>query len=79
MQLMTYLENRRRKTSVVASGMLLYPTVGNHYEFTNKIWDYNVSIFNVDLNKEWKEIHNDLIQIINKHLEYKPEDRQEAA
>lgn len=73
MQLMTYLENRRRKTSVVASGMLLYPTVGNHYEFTNKIWDYNVSIFNIDLNKEWKEIHNELIQIITKHLEYKPE------
>lgn len=68
MQLMTYLENRKRSTGEIPSGILLYPTIDKHYEFTNKIWDYNVSIYNINLNEDWSDIKYNLIRLIDKHV-----------
>lgn len=66
MQLMTYLENRKRRAGENSIGILLYPTIDSHYEISNTIWDYRVHIVNIDLSQDWKSIRSSLIKIIGR-------------
>ncbi|EPZ49897.1 McrBC 5-methylcytosine restriction system component [Bacteriovorax sp. BAL6_X] len=79
MQLMTYLENRRRSCKEKAIGILLYPTIDQTYEVSNNIWDYNIHIMNIDLSEDWSSIKSNLINLITKVEVFKNTYAQKAA
>lgn len=62
-QLFAYLSNYKM-TSKELVGILLYPRVNQTLDLTYKIHDFKVKICTVDLSKDWRLIHNRLIEIV---------------
>jgi 5-methylcytosine-specific restriction enzyme subunit McrC len=46
-------------------GMLIYPTVGYHVKESYKIANHRIIIRTLDLNQNWRQIHNELLGFIS--------------
>ncbi len=65
-QLFAYLINNESKGGVnlESEGILLYPTVNEEVDLEYFIQGHRISIKTLNLNQEWQEIHNRLLEII---------------
>jgi 5-methylcytosine-specific restriction enzyme subunit McrC len=67
-QLYAYLQNIKSKKSHAMNrcceGILLYPTVGTDLNETYSIGGHKISVRTVDLSKDWRSIHQELLNII---------------
>jgi len=65
-QLFAYLKNLSAKGGINknCSGILLYPTVDRDVNLSYMFDEHKVMIRTINLNKDWKLIHNDLINIL---------------
>jgi len=54
------MENEGR----IVEGMLLYPTVGTSLDLKYRLQGHSIRIATVDLNSDWKSIHNRLLELI---------------
>ena len=65
-QIFAYLKNVEKKGGVSENceGILLYPTVNNKLNESANIQGHKVSIRTIDLNQDHREIHKDLLEII---------------
>ena len=65
-QLFSYLLNQRTadERTRTATGILLYPTTGKDYDLNFKFENHPISIKTVNLNKNWKNIHRRLKEIV---------------
>lgn len=66
-QLFSYLKNIEKKSSkdYNAMGILLYPRVNRDLNLRYHIHGHDMRIHTVDLNREWKHIHNRLKEIVS--------------
>lgn len=66
-QLSSYLENIEIKggININCEGILVYPTIDKSLDLKYKKGEHLLKIKTIDLNQPWKDIHNDLIDIIN--------------
>ena len=68
-QLMSYLTNAGSTPGRELKGMLIYPrvdcTLRGHYS----IQGYRVAIQTVDLNQEWRSIHDELLAMMDSALD----------
>jgi 5-methylcytosine-specific restriction enzyme subunit McrC len=66
-QLFAYLKNIERRSEVdcSAEGILLYPTVKEEVRFSAMIQGHRMSARTIDLAKPWKEIHYDLLSVLD--------------
>lgn len=66
-QIMTYLRTLENNhgPDVVAEGMLLYPVVSRVVRESYVIEGHQVSICTLDLSKDWREIHEELLELAN--------------
>lgn len=65
-QIYSYLKNNENKSlkDKVAEGILLYPKVGKGLHLNYIIEGHKVSIYTLDLNTKWQDIHEQLLEII---------------
>jgi 5-methylcytosine-specific restriction enzyme subunit McrC len=64
-QLMAYLKNLEDDgINKYCEGILLYPTVGEDLDLRHEIWAHRVSVHTVNLNQDWRLIHNRLLRLI---------------
>ena len=67
-QLYSYLRNVEETDShpqnKSAQGILLYPTVTKNYSEAYTIGGHELKIVTIDLNKNWNEIENNLLNLI---------------
>ena len=67
-QLYAYLRNAQQKKGWEDSqGMLLYPAVGEEFDYTFEIDSHPVRIASVNLDNTWKEIHERLLSLLKPH------------
>jgi len=67
-QLFSYLKNLEAKggTNINCSGILLYPTVSSDPKGEGMMLNgHKVMVKTINLNQDWKLIHNDLIELLN--------------
>jgi 5-methylcytosine-specific restriction enzyme subunit McrC len=66
-QIFSYLLNQEDNSpkTLCATGILLYPTIENEYNFNFKYKDHLVQIRTINLNSNWKNISSRLLEIIN--------------
>ena len=63
-QLFTYMHHMAlRYTTKQVDGILIYPTVGTELSADYLISGRNVRAITIDLNRQWPEIHNELLSI----------------
>ena len=64
-QLSTYLAHvKKRDPGKELSGLLIYPTNGQHLRLNYRLLEIPVTIATVDLSDEWQSIHDKLIDLI---------------
>ena len=65
-QLLAYLRNREATEApgAVHEGILLYPTVGQPISARVRLEGHKIQARSIDLSKDWKDIHDDMLQII---------------
>ena len=65
-QLLAYLRNREATEAPGAmhEGILLYPTVGQAVSARVRLEGHRIQARSIDLSKDWKDIHHDMLQII---------------
>ena len=65
-QLLAYLRNREATEAPGAmhEGILLYPTVGEAVSAKVRLEGHRIQARSIDLSKDWKDIHHDMLQII---------------
>ncbi|MDE0380479.1 MAG: hypothetical protein OXN86_08265 [Chloroflexota bacterium] len=65
-QLLAYLRNREatEAAGAVHEGLLLYPTVGEAISAKVRLEGHRIQARSIDLSKNWKDIHDDMLQII---------------
>lgn len=65
-QLLAYLRNREATEAPGAmhEGILLYPTVGEAISAKVRLEGHRIQARSIDLSKDWKAIHHDMLQII---------------
>ena len=65
-QLLAYLRNREATEApgAVHEGILLYPTVGQAVSARVRLEGHRIHARSIDLSKDWKDIHHDMLQII---------------
>ena len=65
-QLFAYLKNVENKDVLSSNcqGVLLYPTIDNDIKLDYKHGNHKVSVRTIDLNQDWKKIHNQLLEIV---------------
>ena len=65
-QLLAYLRNREATEApgAVHEGILLYPTVGQAVSARVRLEGHQIQARSIDLSKDWKDIHHDMLQII---------------
>jgi 5-methylcytosine-specific restriction enzyme subunit McrC len=67
-QLYAYLRNieykEKSRLNEVADGILLYPTIQKEYDQTYQMGSHRVKIVTVNLDQEWRKIHERLIDIL---------------
>jgi 5-methylcytosine-specific restriction enzyme subunit McrC len=64
-QLVSYLSNMRLCEPIAPEGILLYPAVDEgtaEYRYT--ILGHRVTVRNLNLNRPWKEIHDDMLKMV---------------
>lgn len=66
-QLFAYLKNDEYYSGKKATGILLYPKVHKSVDLKFNIHGFPIKICTVDLNSEWQNIHNRLLQIVTKN------------
>lgn len=66
-QIYTYVNNSAKKTipGQRVDGLLLYPKVDGNIDCDYSIQGHRISVKMVDLNNEWEEIHQRLLDIVN--------------
>jgi 5-methylcytosine-specific restriction enzyme subunit McrC len=66
-QIFSYLLNQEDNSqkTLCATGILLYPTIENEYNFNFKYKNHSVQIRTINLNSNWKNISSRLLKIIN--------------
>jgi len=66
-QLLAYLKNLecRGEENINSEGILLYPTVSQKLDLEYSIQGHRVVVRTIDLNQDWRTIHDDLLAIIN--------------
>jgi 5-methylcytosine-specific restriction enzyme subunit McrC len=66
-QLFSYLLNQQTADpkTTNATGILIYPTIGQEYNLSFKYVNHNIHIKTLNLDQDWKEIADRLKQIIN--------------
>jgi 5-methylcytosine-specific restriction enzyme subunit McrC len=72
-QLFAYLKNIENKdeSCQAGEGILLYPTAGYDLDLKYEIQGHKVSIKTVNLAKEWQDIHESLMNIIDVEVSIK--------
>jgi 5-methylcytosine-specific restriction enzyme subunit McrC len=63
-QLFAYLSNHTRSAEKETAGMLLYPKTGKELNLSYKIKGFPVKICTVDLDRDWKVIHERLVELV---------------
>jgi len=65
-QLFSYLMNQEEGTEKTKNtiGILLYPTIEKDYDLNFKYREHNIKIRTVNLNTDWRNIHERLLEII---------------
>ena len=65
-QVLAYLRNREATEApgAVHEGILLYPTVGQAVSVNVRLEGHVIQARSIDLSKDWKDIHHDMLQII---------------
>ncbi|MDP3842656.1 MAG: 5-methylcytosine-specific restriction endonuclease system specificity protein McrC [Oxalobacteraceae bacterium] len=63
-QLMSYLTNAKRPEGETLQGMLIYPRVDRTLREQYKIQGYGVMVATVDLNRDWKDVKGEIIELI---------------
>ena len=66
-QIFAYLMNIEHlvKDDVICEGILLYPTVESELDYSRTIKGHRITVKTINLNQEWKCIHDNLLNIIN--------------
>jgi len=66
-QLFSYLMNQENenKRTTFSTGILLYPTIERDYNLDYKYKDHKIQIRTINLNTNWKNISNRLMEIID--------------
>jgi len=66
-QLFSYLKNQESDLEITKTceGILLYPAVGNDFEFIYNYENHRIKVTSINLNKDWFDIKNDLLKIIS--------------
>lgn len=62
-QLMSYLSNASSDDGVSLAGMLIYPRVDRELRQKYVIQGYPVYVGTLDLNKDWQEVHSELVAL----------------
>jgi 5-methylcytosine-specific restriction enzyme subunit McrC len=64
-QLMAYLRNKSVESGwETVNGILLYPAVNHHLDLEFTLWGHKVAIRSIDLDQEWQDIHNRMLEIL---------------
>lgn len=64
-QIFAYLENMAAACpGLVCEGMLLYPVVEQPFAFTYQLKGYRIAIRSINLAQPWREIHQDMLGLI---------------
>jgi 5-methylcytosine-specific restriction enzyme subunit McrC len=66
-QLFAYLNNHKKAVGKKTSGVLLYPRVNQTLNLSYSIMGHPLKVVTVDLNSEWKSIHQRLIEIVSEN------------
>ena len=67
-QIHAYVDNQSNpldELSQRCEGILLYPTVNKTLGKTYQMGNHKITIQTINLNQDWKGIHNDLLEVIN--------------
>ena len=66
-QMFSYLKNAEAKGDLYknSTGVLLYPRVDKELDNVYRLQNHNLKICTVDLNDDWRNIHNRLLEIVN--------------
>lgn len=64
-QLFSYLSNVKMDRGKQLLGILLYPKVGRELNLSYKLKGYPVQFCTVDLNSDWRSIHERLVKIVS--------------
>jgi len=66
-QLFAYLKNLEPlgEENIHCEGILLYPTVEKELNLQYDVQGHRISIRTINLNQDWKRIHNSLLEILN--------------
>jgi 5-methylcytosine-specific restriction enzyme subunit McrC len=66
-QLFSYLLNQQTGdiNTLRTEGILLYPTIDNEYDLRYQYGEHDIYIHTINLNMQWKDIHNRLLAIIS--------------
>lgn len=66
-QLFSYLKNQESDSEITKNceGMLLYPAVRDDFKFSYKYENHSIKIRSINLNQDWFDIKNDLLEIIS--------------
>lgn len=64
-QLMAYLRNKSIESGWQnVDGILLYPAVNHHLDLEFCLWNHKIAIRSIDLDQDWQDIHNRMLQIV---------------
>lgn len=66
-QIFSYLINQEeanREETLNCEGILLYPTNRVHFKYSYKYGTHRIRVMTIDLNREWRQIHDDLLAIV---------------
>jgi len=66
-QLFSYLKNQESDLEITKTceGILLYPAVGNDFRFNYNFDNHTIKVISINLNQDWHDIKNDLLEIIS--------------
>lgn len=66
-QMFSYVMNleSRGGTDSECEGILLYPTVESEHDYEYRIKGHRIAIKTINLNQDWRNIHNDLLNVLN--------------
>jgi 5-methylcytosine-specific restriction enzyme subunit McrC len=64
-QLFAYLSNHKRAQEKETHGILLYPKTGQELNLSYSVKGYPVRFYTVDLNQDWRSIHERLVEIVS--------------
>jgi len=66
-QIFTYVKNAEAQggSAINCEGILIYPTVRKEIDVTYPMENHKISVKTINLNQSWRNISNDLMEIIN--------------